>query len=298
MKKKAIPKVSESVIIHSLRFNNYELYEDETISFMPVSHRYFIIGYNGSRPVRLPIEVLDETAIEDIYVVDSGVLESLITLASKYISYDSSGFFKEDYNFLVKDIIKWCRKYGLPFVDTDIPQCTSLSTGRYHEATQTFSERSGYIGCSVETFIYRLRDIYNKFLMAMPELAETETFSHDTKWGFNNPYCSNPCLALKDEREREIEILLNGIQLSKRFEFVDGQLQVFFETDDYLSLATYQLGVFIANPGGTQYRRYKDSTCKALFAMKNGNERYCGDCSPQKEYARKKRAAAKNGNKE
>ena len=291
MKKNISPAISDSILIRTVEFDRYELYIDEDFPFALPSLRYYIIGYNEKKR----FSEKNGQDFQDKYVLpekngrpDFRVLHSLISIASKFVHYSPDDKIIT-YKAIAKDTIRWCQKFGLPFMDA-APQGLINDTWE-----RNFYLRSGYIGFSLDTFMSRLHRIYDVFMKATSELFDEDIFSFEFGTEKKNPYHTRCWSMPKEDKYTHIENLLEEAKLWTVFNFVDGKMQIQFETDDYLSLAIYQMALYIANPRCKAIRSCQ--CCNALFLVENLNKLYCDDCSPQKLRAReqnKKKEAAKN----
>ena len=188
------------------------------------------------------------------------LLDSLIALSNDVV----------DYRKRKKRIIDWVKRYGLPFVDEDM------------------SEEAHSFVCPLGKFmefLWELRDVILKI-----ETINREDFNlSGGRKTVNNPY--NKAKWSDDKLERLISEWVNDASVSVRIRFENHSPHLFLVADSILSVAKYQLALLLLCNEGITPKRC--ACCNSYFLPSRENQIYCPYCSPQKHYARKRRALKK-----
>lgn len=189
-------------------------------------------------------------------------------------------------------IIKWCKKYGFP-TSKKIPIEWDDEVNKY-----------GY-AFNCQMFCTELAEIYNMYMWILacrPELFEVDDYKKDGvdlhRKSVHDTYIRH---IKKTHSVSEIQSML-----LKQFREIRFKMDVEFENNRYsfiptfydlFELAKYQLLLLYNSDNTTGVKEC--ICCGKLFSCVHRNQRYCADCSPQKNYARKtreKRRAELNGN--
>lgn len=156
----------------------------------------------------------------------------------------------------IADTIKWCQKYGFPFLGDNGFWCGDI-TSCYRN--------TGEIGFNFKVFfqdILHLNNIITKSL----------------NWN-------------KKEDIVTEALNISTLQRQQKYVFVNHELRCETEFNTLISLAYYQLGFLLMNPKGAMTKQCEQ--CGAIFLTTDYRKKYCSKHSPQSHYAQKKRLSQK-----
>ena len=146
-----ILRIAEKVKLYIPHFEHYEIVKDEKF---PVKN--YIIGYDGEK------KPFAKKEITPTYIDDRMILDSLLSLNLKTLNNLSISRDRQE-----KEILKWCKKYGLPFQKGF--ECATLNSGS--PAIQSIRENpyreQGFYAFNCEAFCIELARLYNVFMMML-----------------------------------------------------------------------------------------------------------------------------------
>ena len=199
----------------------------------------------------------------DYYCNNSNLLISLLKLNRKIRKYDYDSSNKE----CIREIIKWCNQYGLPFtgkqenIFTDINDKESFYL--WHKCNK--------VGFSVSDFIKNTSHLSDMFLFYV-SIRDEEVYEELKERGFS----LSDCLAF---------LILNfsSLKMNVNFDFKTFTMNTRF--DNAFQAAIYEL-IHSASKSRNQDVAICPE-CKTPFLRDRKNKKYCPNCYPQKAYKRK-----------
>ena len=278
-----ILRIAEKVKLYIPRFEHYEIVKDDKF---PVKN--CIIGYDGKK---MPFA---KKEITPTYIDDRMILDSLLSLNLKTLNNLSISRDRQE-----KEILKWCKKYGLPFQKGF--ECATLNSGS--PAIQSIRENpyreQGFYAFNCEAFCIELARLYNVFMMML-------AYKEDLYIGLDN----EDRLDIHQKHIRHLKRTTSKEQIQKwlleYFKEANFKMDIDFDGEKYsliptfsdlFELAKYQLLLLYNADTTTGVKTCK--CCGALFSCTHRSQEFCGECSPQKYYAKKqsdKKRGVKNGN--
>lgn len=219
------------------------------------------------------------------YTDSREVLDSLLDMNFKIVNNMSYSRERQ-----YKEIIKWCQKYGYP-------------TSRKFDEDFDEEVNNYFYSFNCELFLNELAKIYTMFIWILacrPDLYIGLENGKVNRERIHEKYIYN---MMKKHDVLEIQnSLLNHfkeIRFKMDIEFIDGKYTLVPTFNDLFELAKYQLLLLYNADNTTGIKECK--CCGKLFSCVHRSQKYCDDCSPQKNYARKvrekkKKEGADNGN--
>lgn len=259
---------AEETKVSFCKSNNYELYIPNDPNIKTYA---YIVGYN----IKEKFNKKNLTSIikDNLIIDDLKILNSIITLADN--------IFRLQKQPIEKEVINWCKKYGMPFLGNNIIEDLNSSLDIFNSV--------GYLAFSLDEFMEKLWEIYHNYI---GYCAKKDSLTFDLKKlrvGLNKN--SNISIShIEDKffninlnnREKEIEKLLNSINIKYEFKYIKGKLTMIPKIENVISLAIYQLGLLMVSNDEMLAKHCKH--CTSVFNATRNNQLYCPNCTPQKRW--------------
>ncbi len=265
-----ILRIAEKVKLVNPHFEHYEIIKDKK---QPLKNH--IIGYDGEK------KAFANKTKSPLYTDDRMVLDSLLSLNFKILNNLSVSRERQE-----KTILKWCKKYGLPF-----QKCVAGSNIIQTIVDCPYREQ-GFFSFDCEAFCIELSKLYNAFMLMIAYKEEVYIGLDDDR---NIIHKRQIQTIRKSMTKEDVETFL--LNYFKEIKFImdidfDGKKYLLIPTFlDMFELAKYQLLLLYNADSTTGVKTCK--CCGALFSCTHRSQEFCGECSPQKYYAKKKREEKK-----
>ncbi len=245
----AVIRNAEEVECPNLRFSEYECRE--------IDGKKYIIGLGGlAKPSQLTIKKTD-------------LLFSLLNLANK-LTRSPHGFGHLEDSITDLDVnlmIKFCEKYGLPFVGE-----LGVKTFDNNSLIMKYKLRGFRIN-SFEFYISYLHDAF---------LHWERIYSPNTLNENDNRFYNESIVQAK----RMLQSSLKAANISVNIDFSGNEPVFRLQGQDLIDAAFIHLAFLISSPDGSHLKRCK--ICNNLFIAK-GRSEYCKNCSRQSAYKAKRK---------
>lgn len=247
---------ADPVTVGQYRFDEYK-WQSDVLRGATLWDRDVIVGINRGATMsgeRLAIAPTDEVTVDS-----REVLDSLLVLASQAIPFTE----KKSKNLL----LRWCNRFGLPFCSIDA------------------SQKVGNLACSVRDFalfLFLLRDTFWKIESLQNGISQ----GPDLDFG-RNPYFRIDGRFSTEEREKLISEFINDANIKLKVQYSNGEPMIYTNAGNLIDLAKYQLALLLFSRDKSTPKRCK--CCNSMFLSQRKNQLYCRDCSPQKNYSKKRR---------
>lgn len=246
--------LSDVVSVGIYKFEEYEILKSAQHKDVIVGHEY------GEKPfeTKLPIKPTGTVTISD-----RGVFDSLMILASKALPV-----FRKDSD---KQVLSWCKKYGLPFCSIEA------------------SQQVGYLACPLwefYNFLFSLRDAFWK-VESLYEDFSVEHGIDNVHFFTRNPYREQDHYFTKERKQSLISEFINAADLGLCFEYRNGKPTFYNYAKSMISLTRYQFALILLSNSESVPRRCK--CCGSMFFAHRKNQLYGPCCTRQKRYAAEKR---------
>jgi len=259
---------AEETKVSFCKCNNYELYVPNDPKLKTYA---YIIGYSVKE--KFNKKNLTSMFKDNLIIEDLKILNSIITLADN--------IFRLQRTPIEKEVINWCKKYGMPFVGNYIIEDLTSSLDIFDSV--------GYLAFSLDEFIEKLWELYHNYI---GYCAKKDNLTFDLKnlrIGFNET--GNLSISHIEDRffninlnnrEKEIEKLLNSINIKYEFKHIKGKLTMIPKIENIISLAIYQLGLLMISNDEMLAKHCE--RCTSVFNATRNNNIYCPNCTPQKRW--------------
>lgn len=212
---------------------------------------------------------------------DSSILVSLINLASLIIQ--NNGLYDKDENMdelsFSEDIIEWCKKYGLPYIEEYFRQ--------NYPKDKSSIPSLGYCAFRIWEFKRRiclLHDHFNLWYgLAFEDMKKTIEYSIRIRQIDLNKNIDTQISTLKEYLAYKIWNSMDA-NLSMRYNKNTDSYSVIPYSDNLISVAYFHLAMLMTNKGMKGVRFC--SMCNQLFEIEHGSTKICSNC--KREYHAKK----------
>lgn len=205
------------------------------------------------------------------------ILLSLLELGKTIIETNGQGDqISEESQLLLSDkIIKWCKRYGLPYNEEFLQKnykkpLFGFRIGDFkRQLAVLYNSFNVYYGVTFNEI-----DLVKKYPPSSLVDIDTESGMQYIKESFANELWGSANISLKTEYNKE----------TKKFEMIP-------YTNNYIEIAYFQISMLLI---GDQEEKIKYCTkCGSLFIFNHGNETHCSKCKPNINAEKQRRHQAK-----
>lgn len=175
-----------------------------------------------------------------------------------------------------KDILKWVKKYGIPYKDTHLNKIKKDQLTRAN------------LLC-LNGFRYELFKLYSAFALWKGLVEEDPEEIKKRKWVALNNLDGK---STSDEEQIKIGLaaaVFPGGQLLLKYDTKTRSYKYFMQhSNSLISVAFYQLSAIMTKPDGKRNLKYCEE-CSSIFWAKHAKTKYCPNCNYKTIHSRKKR---------